>query len=276
VPAVTNEVKEGGPIGPAEEARQAELTVADVHLNFGGVAALQGVSLTVGKGEIVSIIGPNGAGKTCLINCISGFYRPQRGEILFAGSPVTRLPAHEISTLGIARTFQNIALFGEMTTLQTLMTARHRFLKRGLLAGALFFGPALREEIRQQEHVEEIIKFLGLGPVRGRRVGTLSYGLRKRIELGRALALQPKLLLLDEPMAGMNVEEKEDMTRFILDAKELTGTTVLLVEHDMGVVMDIADRIVVLDFGRKIAEGTPGQIESNPEVIKAYLGGMEE
>jgi len=254
------------------EAIAPLLAIKDLHLNFGGLVALAGVDFEVPQGSIVAIIGPNGAGKTCLLNCINGFYRPQRGQIFFEGLEITRLPPHRIAHLGIARTFQNIELFTGMTTLDNLLAARHIHFRHSFLADALYFGPSHREEIEHRRVVEEIIDFLELEPIRKKVVGTLPYGLRKRVELGRALALEPKLLLLDEPMSGMNVEEKEDMARFILDIHEHRRITVVLIEHDMGVVMDIARRVTVLDFGQKIAEGTPEEIRYNPAVIKAYLG----
>jgi len=252
-----------------------KLKVEDLHLSFGGVRALSGVDLEVKDGEILALIGPNGAGKTSALNCINGFYRPERGRVYFEGRDLTRMPTHQIPKLGIARTFQNIALYTGMTTLDNLMAARHIHMKQSSLAGALYFGPAQREEIEHRHIVEEIIDFLEIEPIRKAVVGALPYGLRKRVELGRALAMEPTLLLLDEPMAGMNVEEKEDMARFIMDIHERRGTTILLVEHDMGLVMDIAQRVVVLDFGVKIAEGRRDEIKNDPRVIKAYLGQAE-
>ncbi|MBI3538455.1 MAG: ABC transporter ATP-binding protein [Chloroflexi bacterium] len=249
-----------------------KLSVQEIGLAFGGVAALNDVSFDIHNGEILALIGPNGAGKTSLINSISGFYHPQRGEIRLKGASILGLPSHQIAQRGIARTFQNIELFTGMTTLDNLMAARHLFMKSNALTGALYFGPAHAEEIRQRAVVEEIIDLLEIEHIRKKVVGTLPYGLRKRVELGRALALEPDLLLLDEPMAGMNVEEKEDMARFILDIHEAKRTTILLVEHDMGVVMDISQRVVVLDFGVKIAEGTPAEIRGDARVVDAYLG----
>jgi branched-chain amino acid transport system ATP-binding protein len=248
------------------------LTVQNISLSFGGTAALSDVSFAVHQGEIQAIIGPNGAGKTSMLNCISGFYRPQRGEILYKTKDLTKTPTHQIATLGIARTFQNIALYTGLSTLNNLMAARHIHMKQNSLLSMLYWGPAQREEVTHRQIVEEIIDFLEIAHIRKAIVGALPYGLRKRVELGRALALQPELLLLDEPMAGMNVEEKEDMARFILDIHELRKVTIVLIEHDMGLVMDISDRVVVLDFGRKIAEGTPDEIKHNEKVIHAYLG----
>jgi branched-chain amino acid transport system ATP-binding protein len=250
----------------------AQLCVQDIHLSFGGTKALMDVSFDVNQGEILAIIGPNGAGKTSLLNCLNRFYRPEKGHIVFEGHDLTQLPPYRIAQLGIARTFQNIALYTGMSVLNNLMAARHVHMKYGMLTGALYFGPALKEEVHHRQVVEDIIDFLEMEHIRKAVVGALPYGLRKRVELGRALALEPKLLLLDEPMAGMNLEEKEDMARFILDIHELQETTILLIEHDMGLVMDIADRVVVLDFGLKIAEGTPVEIKNNHQVIQAYLG----
>jgi len=249
-----------------------QLQVEDIYLSFGGVMALAGVSFTVRQGEIFSIIGPNGAGKTSMLNCVSGRYRPQRGSIAFEGQPITNRPPAARARAGIARTFQNIALFKGMTVLDNLLIGRHIHLKTGLLLGGLYFGACQKEEIEHRRFIEDIVDFLEIEHIRKRTVGTLAYGLQKRVELARALALDPKLILLDEPMAGMNLEETEDMVRFILDINKERGITVILVEHDMGVVMDISDRLVVLNFGEKIGEGTPEEVQANPEVITAYLG----
>lgn len=256
---------------PGQSVRK-KLEVKDISLSFGGIRALNHVGFDVNEGEILAVIGPNGAGKTSLINSINGFYRPQEGAIHMDSRDISDLPAYQRAKLGISRTFQNIALYTNMTSLDNLMAARHLHMKANLLTGALFWGPARREEIANRERVEEIIDFLEMEAIRKSIVGTLSYGLRKRVELGRALALEPTLLLLDEPMAGMNVEEKEDMARFILDIHEQRGMTIMLIEHDIGLVMDISHRIVALDFGQKIAEGTPEQIGQDEQVIKAYLG----
>ncbi|TET88269.1 MAG: ABC transporter ATP-binding protein [Dehalococcoidia bacterium] len=255
-----------------EGGNTLKLKAEDLHLRFGGVKALEEIGFEVREGEIFAIIGPNGAGKTCILNCINGFYRPQQGEIYFEDQRITKLRPDKIAQRGISRTFQNIQLYTGLTVVDNLMAARHFLFKSSWLEGALYFGRSRREEIKHRKVVEEIIDFLEIERWRKSVVGALPYGVRKRIDLGRALAQEPKLLLLDEPMAGMNVEEKEDMARFILDVQEERGITIVLIEHDMGVVMDITDRIMVIDFGRKIAEGIPEEIKRDPVVIKAYLG----
>lgn len=249
-----------------------KLHVDNISLNFGGIKALQNVGFKVNEGEIFAVIGPNGAGKTSLINSINGFYTPQQGDIILEGKSISHMPPYQRAKLGISRTFQNIALYTNATVLDNLMAARHIHMKSNMLTGALFWGANKKEEIQHRRQVEDIIDFLEMEHIRKSIVGTLSYGLRKRVELGRALALEPTLLLLDEPMAGMNVEEKEDMARFILDIHELQNTTIMLIEHDIGLVMDISHRIAVIDFGIKIGEGTPDEISQNEAVINAYLG----
>lgn len=254
------------------EERRAELEVKNLTLNFGGICALSHVALAVKTGELVSVIGPNGAGKTSLLNCITGFYKPQQGEILFNGEDITPLATHNLCKRGIGRTFQNIELFPGMTVLSNMLLARHIYRNYGLGLACLFSRSVRREEVYHRHVVEELIDFLEMQPIRKKLVGSLPYGLRKRVDLGRALALEPKLLLLDEPFAGMTLEEKEDMVRFLVGLNKTSGLTIILVEHDMSVVMSISQRIMVLNFGEKITEGTPEVIQNHPEVIKAYLG----
>ncbi len=258
---------------PNHEFEDVLLDVANVSLSFGGVKALTDVSFSVNKREVFSIIGPNGAGKTSMLNCVSGRYTPNSGGITFDGREVTRLKPNERCNLGIGRTFQNLALFGHMTVLDNIMVGRHHLLRNNFLTGSLYwFGGAEREELAHRREVEDIIDFLEIAHIRKAIAGTLSYGLRKRVELARAVALRPDLMLLDEPMAGMNQEEKEDMARYIMDLNEEWGMTVVMIEHDMGVVMDLSHRIMVLDFGKKIAEGLPDEIINNEHVRTAYLG----
>jgi len=248
------------------------LNVEGISLSFGGVKTLSDVSFDVREGEIRAIIGPNGAGKSSMLNCINGFYHPQEGQITFKGETRKQMQTHQAAEQGIARTFQNIALFRGMSTLDNIMTGRNLKMKKNFLLQALYYGPAREEEMEHRAKAEEVIDFLEIEAIRKVPVGKLPYGLQKRVELGRALAAEPDMLLLDEPMAGMNHEEKEDMCRYILDVNDQFGTTIVLIEHDMSVVMDISDRVVVLDYGKLLADGTPDEVRSNQDVIDAYLG----
>jgi branched-chain amino acid transport system ATP-binding protein len=255
-----------------DETLNSLLKAENLNLSFAKVMALDNVSLELRPGEILSVIGPNGAGKTSLLNCINGFYRPQQGKIYFEGNDISRMSSHKRARLGIGRTFQGIQLFLGMTTLHNIMSGRHIHMKTNFLQGFIYWPWVAREAVEHREVAEEIIDFLEMEAIRDSLVGELGYGLRKRVDLGRALALDPKVLIMDEPMAGMNMEEKEDMARFILDIQEYRKTPIVLVEHDMEVVMDISNRVVVLDWGRVIAEGTPQEVRENPRVINAYLG----
>ena len=268
--AMTAESRE--PAAPGKRIGDVLLKVDDISLSFGGVKALQNISFEIREHEILAIIGPNGAGKSSMLNVINGFYHPQEGTITYKGRQRQQMRPHEAAKTGIARTFQNIALFKGMSTLDNIMTGRLLKMRRSFLWQALHWGPAQKEELEHREFAERVIDFLEIQSIRKTPVGRLAYGLQKRVELGRALAMEPDLLLLDEPMSGMNVEEKEDMCRFVLDVNDEFGTTIALIEHDMGVVMDISDRVVVLDYGRKLADGAPDDVRSNQDVIDAYLG----
>jgi branched-chain amino acid transport system ATP-binding protein len=259
-------------ISARPEERRAELEVTDLTLKFGGITALSKINLSVRNGELISIIGPNGAGKTSLLNCVTGYYKPQEGQIFFNGKDVTHLSTHHLTKIGIGRTYQNIELFPGMTVLSNMLLARHVHCEYGVGKASLFLKSVREEEVRHREILEELIDFLEMQSIRKQLVGSLPYGMRKRVELGRALALRPKLLVLDEPFAGMTLEEKEDMVRFLVELNEAWNQTMILVEHDMSIVMSISKRVAVFDFGVKIAEGSPDFVQDHPQVIKAYLG----
>lgn len=261
-------------ISTESEKRQAHLEVKDLTLKFGGIAALSKIDISVQSGELIGLIGPNGSGKTSLLNCISGHYRPQKGEITLNGEEITHLSPHQLAAMGIGRTYQTFELFGEMTVLSNMMLARHFHLKYNMAEALLFSKGVQTEEARQRQMVEELIDFLDMQTIRKELVSNLPMGMRKRVDLGRALALNPKLLILDEPFTGMTLEEKDDMVRFLLDLNDTCQQTILLVEHDMSVVMDISEKVIVFDFGIKIAEGSPDFVQKHPQVIKAYLGDM--
>jgi len=263
-------------INRREEDKKAELEIESLRLSFGGVIAVKDVDLNIHTGELMAVIGPNGAGKTSLLNCITGFYRAQQGKIIFNGKDITNLHTHELVGAGIGRTFQNIELFPGMTVLANMTLARHIHCQYSFIRSCIFSGSVKKEEIRHRQVLEEIIDFLEMQSIRKKTVGSLPYGMMKRVELGRALALEPRLLILDEPFAGMNMEEKEDMVRFLLELNQRWGLSMILVEHDMSIVMSIAQRIMVLNFGEKLGEGSAEEISANPDVIKAYLGEAEE